>query len=74
MYVYIISSGCTGTGGPREATTCSRSGGETSSKVRSSSCTLLEHREEIAHVQGKRNQSEMVGVARGNQRADTLKL
>ena len=30
-------------------------------------------REEIAHVQGKRNPSEMVGGARGHQRADTLK-
>ena len=30
-------------------------------------------REEILHSQGKRNQSKMVGVARGHQRADTLK-
>ena len=30
-------------------------------------------REEIPHVQGKRNPSKMVGVARGQQRADTLK-
>ena len=29
--------------------------------------------EEIPHAQGKRNQSKMVGVARGHQRADTLK-
>ena len=29
--------------------------------------------EEIPHVQGKRNPSKMVGVARGCQRADTLK-
>ena len=29
--------------------------------------------EEIPHAQGKRNPSKMVGVARGNQRADTLK-
>ena len=36
-------------------------------KVRRGSC------EEIPHVQGKRNQSKMVGVARGHQRADTLK-
>ena len=28
---------------------------------------------EIAHIQGKRNPSKMVGVARGHQRADTLK-
>ena len=31
-------------------------------------------REEIPHAQGKRNPSKMVGVARGHQRADTLKL
>ena len=30
-------------------------------------------REEILHVQGKRNPSKMVGVARGHQRADTPK-
>ena len=29
--------------------------------------------EEIPHAQGKRNPSKMVGVARGHQRADTLK-
>ena len=29
--------------------------------------------EEIPHVQGKRNPSKMEGVARGRQRADTLK-
>ena len=29
--------------------------------------------EEIPHAQGKRNPSKMVGVARGRQRADTLK-
>ena len=37
-----------------------------SSKVRSSP-------EEITHVQGKRNPSKRVGVAREHQRADTLK-
>ena len=30
-------------------------------------------REEIPHTQGKRNPSKTVGVARGHQRADTLK-
>ena len=30
-------------------------------------------REEIPHTQGKSNQSKTVGVARGHQRADTLK-
>ena len=44
-----------------------------SSKVRSSSCALLEQPEDIPHAQGKRNPSKMVGVARGHQRADTLK-
>ena len=29
--------------------------------------------EEIPQAQGKRNPSKMVGVARGHQRADTLK-
>ena len=29
--------------------------------------------EEISHVQGKRNPSKTVGIARGHQRADTLK-
>ena len=29
--------------------------------------------EEIPHAQGKRNPSKMVGVARGHQRADTVK-
>ena len=31
-------------------------------------------REEITHAQGKRNPSKTVGVARGRQRANTLKL
>ena len=30
-------------------------------------------REEIPHAQGKRNPSKMVGIARGHQRANTLK-
>ena len=30
-------------------------------------------REEITHAQGKRNPSKMIGVARGHQRADTLR-
>ena len=50
----------------RRATPHSRSGGATSSKVRSSS-------EEIPHVQGKRIPSKTVGVAKGHQRVDTLK-
>ena len=41
-----------------------------SSKVRSSGCALLEQLE-IPHVQGKRNPSKTVAVARGHQRADT---
>ena len=72
------SSGCAGAGGPRGAIPHSRLGGAAvrrypSSKVRSSGCTLLESREEMPHVQGNRNPSKMVGVARGHQRADTLK-
>ena len=30
--------------------------------------------EEISHIQGKRNPSKMVGIERGHQRADTVKL
>ena len=45
----------------------------TSSKVRSNGCTLLDSHEEIPCVQGKRNPSKMVSVARGHQRANTLK-
>ena len=30
-------------------------------------------RQEIPHAQGKRNPSKMIGVAKGHQRADTLK-
>ena len=67
------SGGCTGAGGPKGAIPHSRSGGVAvrkypSSKVRSSGCGCLSSREEIPHVQGK-----MVGVARGHQRADTMK-
>ena len=53
------SSGCTGAGGPKRSYPIL--------KVRKGSG------EEIPLVQGKRNQSKMVGVARGHQRADTLK-
>ena len=42
-----------------------------SSKVRSSGCALLDSREEIPHVQGKRNPSKTVDVAREHQRAET---
>ena len=44
-----------------------------SSKVRSRGCSLLEHCEEITHIQRKRNPSKRVGIAREHQRADTLK-
>ena len=67
------SSHCEGAGGPRGTTPRSRSGGATSSKVRSSGCALLEQREEIPHVQGKRNPSKVVVVARRYQKADRLK-
>ena len=70
---HLRSGGCTGAGGPKGAIPHSRSGGVAvrkypSSKVRSSGCGCLSSREEIPHVQGK-----MVGVARGHQRADTMK-
>ena len=44
-----------------------------SSKVRSAAALHWSSREEIPHAQGKRNPSKMVGIARGHQRADTLK-
>ena len=44
-----------------------------SSKVRSNGALCWSSREEIPHAQGKRSLSKMVGVARGHQRADTLK-
>ena len=42
-------------------------------KVRSSSLLCWNSPEEIPHVQRKRNPSKMVSVAKGHQRADTLK-
>ena len=73
-----VEHDCLDAEGPRRATPLSRSGGAamrryTSSKVRSNGCTLLDSHEEIPHVQGKRNPSKMVSVARGHQRADPLK-
>ena len=67
------SGGYAGARGPKGATPLSRSGEKTSSKLRSSGCALLESREEISHDQGKRNPGKTVGVARGHQRAETLK-
>ena len=72
------SRGSAGAGGPRGAIPHWRSGRAAvrrypSSKVRSNGCALLEHREEIPHAQGKRNPSKTLGVARGHQRANTLK-
>ena len=71
------SGACMGTGGPRGAIPCSRSEGAEvrrypTSKVRSSGCAMLSSSEGIPRVQGKRNPSKMVGVARGHQRVDTL--
>ena len=65
-----MSGGCEGAGGLK-GTFMVR--GVTSSKVRSRGCALLECHEEIPHIQGKRNPSKTVGVARGQQKADTLK-
>ena len=47
-----------------------------SGKIKEEAAAVLCWRshEEILHVQGKRNPSKAVGVARGHQRADTLKL
>ena len=45
-----------------------------SSKVRSSGWLCWSRREEIPHIQNKRNPSKTVGVVRGHQRAGTLKL
>ena len=70
------SGGCTGVGVPRGTIPRSRSEGAAvrrypSFKVRSSRCALLE--QPLPHTQGKRNPSKTVGVARGHQKADTLK-
>ena len=67
------SGGCMGTGGLRGATPHSRSGGATSSKVKSSCYALLEQPWRETPRPGNRNPSKTVGVARGHQRADTLK-
>ena len=71
--------GCAGTGEPRGATYSTfkvRRGG-------SEEIPLVQGKEQLLcfagtavkrpHVQGKRNPSKTVGVARGHQRADTLK-
>ena len=65
-------------GGPRGATPCSRSGGAVvrrfpSSKVRTAAALCWSSREEIPHIQGKRNPIKTASVARQPQRADTLK-
>ena len=44
-----------------------------SSKVRSRAVLCWSSHKEMLHAQGKRNPSKLVGVARGHQRADTLK-
>ena len=69
---------CSGAGGSRGATPRSRSGGVAmrrypSSKVRSSGCALLEQPWRDTPRPGKKNPSKMVGVAKGRQKADTLK-
>ena len=77
-YSHPRSGGCAGAGGPRGDTPRSRSGGAAMrryplSKVRSTGCALLEQPWKDTWRLGKRNPSKMVGVARGHQRADTLK-
>ena len=44
-----------------------------SSKVRAAAVLCRSSCEEIPHAQGKRNPSKIVVVAKGHQRADTLK-
>ena len=75
---FLLISIREGPGGPRGAILRWRSGRAVvrrypSSKIRSSGCALLENHEEIPHAQGKRNPSKTVDVARGHQKADTLK-
>ena len=65
MMVHRSGGGCVAQEWPRGATPMS--------KVRSSGCTFWSSREEIPHVQDKRNPSKTVGVERGHQRADRLK-
>ena len=43
-------------------------------KERATAALCWSSHEEIPRIQGKRNPSKMVSVARGHQRADTLKL
>ena len=73
------SHGCMGAGEPRGAIPLWRWGRAVVrryplSKVRSNKAALCwSSHAEIPRVQGKRNPSKTVGVARGHQRADTLK-
>ena len=60
-------------GGPTQHCLISLSQTRLSSKVRSRGVLFWSSHEKIPHYQGKRNPSKMVGVARGHQRADTLK-
>ena len=67
-----------GAGGPRGAIPRSRSRGVAvrrypSSKVGAAAEICWSSCEETPHIQGKRNPSKVVVVARGHQRADTLK-
>ena len=69
------SHDCAGAGGPRGTIPRLRSGRVAvrrypSSKVRRNGWGS---REETPHAQGKKNPSKMVGIARGHQRANTLK-
>jgi len=54
-----------GAGGQRGATPRSRSGGATSPRQGAAAALCWSSREEITHVQGKRNPSKTVGVAKG---------
>ena len=58
-------------GCPRAGAVAERS--HPASEVGAAATLSWSSREERPHVQGKRNPSKTVGVARGHQRADTLK-
>ena len=67
-----------GAGGLKGATPPSRSGGVAVrryllSRIRAAAALCWSSREEISHIQGKRNPIKTVGVVRGHQRADTVK-
>ena len=72
------SRGCAGAGGPKGPTPRPKLEGGAMRRYpyprkRAAAGLCWSSREEISHIQGKRNPSKMVGAARGHQKADTLK-